>query len=132
MKRLALLAGLALALVVALGGTASAAVNNPTLNPKAALSASKTAAVATGTIVCTAGDEVEVTVIIQQASGGTNAAAEGTGKVLCSGQVQVWAVTADVQLGAGFKKGPAVALLGASDLTDNTFVPAQTLGLKLG
>jgi hypothetical protein len=129
---LLLLAGLALALVVALGGTASATAGLPTLDPKATLSASKTAAVATGTIVCTAGDEVEVTVIIQQSSGGTNAAAQGTGSVLCSGQVQTWAVTAEVQLGAGFKKGPAVALLGAQDLTDGSFASGQTLGLKLG
>jgi hypothetical protein len=49
---------------VGLSGTASASVSSLTLDSKAQLSASKTDAVATGTIVCTAGDSVDISVVI--------------------------------------------------------------------
>src|SRR5712691_711732 len=98
MKRLIVLASMALTLTVALSGTASASVSSLTLDSKAQLSATKTQAVATGTIVCNAGDSVDISVIIQQSSGKVDAASTGDATVTCTGQVQAWAVTTSVVL----------------------------------
>ena len=113
---------------LALGGTASAAVSSLTLNSKATLSASKTSAVATGTIVCPSGTEARVTVVITQTSGRTETAAQGTTEVTCTGQVQSWSVTSNVVIGSAFKAGPATALFNACD---TTCYPTQTKGIKL-
>jgi hypothetical protein len=133
MKRLVVLTSTALVFGFALlGGTAWASVSSLTLDSKAQLSATKTQATATGTVVCTAGDSVDITVVILQSSGQVDAASQGTATITCTGQVQAWAVTTDVVIGSSFKKGPATAIFAATDTTDNTFFPTQTQGLKLG
>lgn len=133
MKRLVVLTGMVLALGLAVPGTASASASSLTLDPKADLSAGKTSAVATGTIVCTAGDEVLVEVEVLQSSGKLDAAGVGSATIfVCSGQVQTWAATVDVVVGAAFKHGPATALFLAVDTTDGAQTPTQTQGIKLG
>ena len=102
-----------------------------TLDSKARLSASKTSAVATGTIVCTAGNEVEVVVVITQTSGRTETAGQGRQTLTCTGAVQTWAVTTNVVIGTAFKPGPANALFAAFDRTSNDNHPTQTRGIKL-
>jgi hypothetical protein len=127
-KRALLLVALVLTLTLALHGTASAAVMSLTLAAKAQLSASKTSAVATGTIVCPEGSTAKVTVVITQTSGRTETASQGTTEVTCTGAVQTWAVTSNVVIGAAFKAGPATALFNACD---PTCYPTQTKGIKL-
>jgi hypothetical protein len=131
MKRVVVLIGLVLALSLALYGTASASVSSLTLDTKADLAASKTAVVVSGTIVCSGGDSVDVSVIITQSSGQVDAAGSGSATVTCSGTVQTWSATVQVVIGAAFKHGPATAIFSAFDNTDSTFFPTQTRGLKL-
>jgi hypothetical protein len=131
-KRLLVLFGLVMMLGLVVAMPAAAFVNIPTLNPKATLSASGTSAVVSGTITCTAGDEVGIDIIIQQASGQVNAAGQGQATITCNGQVQNWSATVDVLIGSSFKKGPAVVLFSASDNTDGNDTPALTQGIKLG
>jgi hypothetical protein len=130
-KRTVLLTALVLVLSFAVHGTASASVSNLTLDAKAQLAASKISAVATGTVTCTAGDDVSVSVVIVQASGKVNAAATGSASVTCTGTVQTVAVTTDVVVGAALKHGPAIAVFSASDNTDSTSFPTLTQDIKL-
>jgi hypothetical protein len=121
-----------LVLAGVMSGTASASVSSLTLDSKAQLSSSKTSAVATGTIVCTAGDSVDVTVAILQSSGKVSALSQGDATITCSGQVQAWAVTTNVITGSGLKDGPANAVSTAFDSTDGTSFPVQAQGIHLG
>ena len=136
MKRAMLLVALVLTLTLALHGTASAAVSSLTLDAKARL-LGKTAAVATGTIVCPLGNEARVNVVITQASGKTESAGQGfSGTFDCTGAVQPWAVIVNVVIGTGFKPGPAIALFAASDreslsTSPSTTYPTQTQGITL-
>ena len=132
MKRLIVLAGAIAVLASVSGGTASASVASLTLDSKAQLSATKTQAAATGTIVCTAGDSIDVTVAILQSSGKTSALAQGTATITCSGQVQAWAVTTSVIVGSSLKNGPANAVFTAFDSTDGTSFPVEAQGIHLG
>ena len=131
MKRFALLAVLVAALSIGLAGTASAFVSSLNADAKADLSASKTEAVVTGTIVCTAGDVVNVGAAIVQSSGKVDALAAGSTTITCTGGVQTFAVTTTVVLGSALKHGPAVVIVGAFDTTDSTF-QELTQGIKLG
>lgn len=131
MKRFFFILGVALTLSLASIGTASASVSSLTLNAKADLSASQTSAVATGTIICTSGDSVDVQVVIIQSSGKVDNAGAGDATVTCTGQVQTWAVVVNSVTAPTFKHGPANAILSAFDSTDNTSFPTQAQGIKL-
>ena len=120
MKRLLLACGIALAFGAVLTGTALAI--SSTINSKAQLSADKTSAFASGTIICSAGSTASVTVIITQSSGKTDTTGSGNSDdITCTGMVQPWTATVPVNLsGEAFKSGPAVVLYQASACTVST------------
>lgn len=138
MKRILSSLGLVAILFFAVNGTALGAVSSLSLDSKAYLSDSKTSAVATGTVICTAGNSADITVVVVQSSGKVDGAASGTQTVLCSGLVQAYSVTVHVAVGSSLKKGPAVAVFSAVDQGDpnvpgdETSFPTQTAGIKIG
>ena len=133
MQRLVMIFGVVLTLTVLLTGTTSAFVSTLRLDSKGSLAASKTSATVTGTIVCDAGHEVELQVIVLQNSGKVSSGAQSGPTITCSGRVQAWSATVDVVVGSAFKHGPATALFGATDTTDipATFFSSQTRKIQL-
>ena len=133
MHRLGMLFAVVLTLTVLLGGSASAFVSTLQLDAKGSLAASKTAATVTGTIVCDAGHEVELSIVVLQNSGKISSGAQSGPTITCTGHVQAWSATVDVVVGSAFKHGPATALFGATDITDepDTAFPSQTRKIRL-
>jgi hypothetical protein len=116
MKRVLVLVGLGLVLVLSLAvhGTASAA-SSFSVNPKGDLSATKTDAVVTGTIICTSGTQASVQVTLLQTSGQVESGGTGFTTVSCSGQMQTWALTVSVSVGSPLKHGPATVIASTED-----------------
>jgi hypothetical protein len=93
--RLILLGAIA-TLVLAIGaGTSSAGVSSLTIDPKATLSADRTQATVTGTIVCDAGDSVDMFANITETVGRLQRFARNLtlNTITCTGAVQPWSVT---------------------------------------
>jgi hypothetical protein len=133
MKRCFVLFALVMTVMLALTGTASASTSLLNLDSRAILSDTKTSGIATGSIVCTAGNEVSISVVLLQSSGKVDTAAQGFQTLTCTGAVQTFAVTTDVVLGNPLlKKGPATTIFSASDSTDGTSFPTQVQGVKIG
>jgi hypothetical protein len=122
------------AVVMATGLFASGAhafISGLTLDAKASLDATKTSVVATGTVVCSSGDDVDVSVVIVQSSGKVNAAGTGFGTFTCTGTLQTYSVVVNLIVGTQFKNGPATALFGAFDSSgDSTMTFTQGVHLQ--
>jgi hypothetical protein len=121
------------AVVVAAGVFASGAgafISNLTLDSQASLGATKTSVVATGTVICSSGDDVDVSVVIIQSSGKVDAAGSGFGTFTCTGTLQTYSVVVNLIVGTQFKNGPATALFGAFDTSgDSTMTFTQGVHL---
>lgn len=131
MKRAKTLMALVLGLSLAPYATALASIDSLTADGKATLADSAVSAALTGTIVCTIGDEVNINAVIVQDSGKIMAGAVGDATITCSGQLQHWALTANLLIGSKLKHGPSTVILNASDVSDATSFPTQVQRLKL-
>jgi hypothetical protein len=120
MKRRLFALSVVVALGIGLAVTLSASVSSLTVDAHGTLAASKISVTSTGTIVCTSGDSVDVTVVILQTSGKVQVAATGDTTVSCNGDVQAWAVVSDVVVGSNLKAGPAIVLAQTFDSTDSS------------
>lgn len=112
-------------------GPASASVFSITADTSVSLSATKTSVTVTGTIVCTAGNEVNVVMNVLQNSGSVDTVSGGSAIITCTGQVQTWSATANVLIGSTHKKGPATLLFAGFDQTDGTSSQTVTQGVKI-
>lgn len=129
MKKAVLLCLVVLGLSLAMLGTASAQVTDVSLDGKASLSPTKTSGLATGTIICTRGEEVSINIVIFQTSGKIDATATGSESITCAGGVQPWTVPFDLLDGTTLKHGPASALVQVFD--SDSDLTLLTTGVKL-
>lgn len=132
MKTFALAAGLALAIVLTLATVASASISSLTLNSQASLTPDKTAVHVSGTVICTAGNDVAISLIVTQTSGKVASTGTGAASVTCSGLIQNWSGTVTLLTGTKFKNGPATGIFAGSDSTDGTSFPFATTSLHIG
>lgn len=120
-----------LAASVTVTGSASAVVAAIDGDDTVILSDTKTSATASGTVVCTAGNQVNIQVNVIQTSAGVDAVSLGSSDITCTGQVQTWSVTTNIVIGSRFKRGPATLGFAGFDLTDNTSSQSIFMGAKL-
>ena len=109
---------------------AQAFISSLTLDSQASMSPTKTSVVATGTVICSSGDDVDVVVAILQSSGKVDAVGQGFGTFTCTGTLQTYSVVVDLIAGTQFKNGPAIALFAASDTSGGSW-PTTTQGIHL-
>jgi hypothetical protein len=109
---------LAVAGLLLFGATAFASVDSIGTDTKATIVAGGTAAIVTGSIVCSVGDTFSVTAIVQQLENhGVDATGQGiSGEQSCTGAPQPFAVTVTILIPATatFKKGPASLIFSAN------------------
>jgi hypothetical protein len=130
--RLLLIALIGSLTMLASTSNASAEVTSFSVNSRAALQLGGTVAVVTGSMECTAGDAVIVTVMIVQTKGQLfTEGIAGSGFVTCTGGQQLWTVFVPVFIGGAFKHGKASSFSYALDFTDVMRQDADQT-LKLG
>jgi hypothetical protein len=110
--------------VIALLATASVALattSSLTINPNGTVSPAGFQATATGTVTCTTGDTVDISVLVRQGVGVHSQAGQNNVMGTCSGGTDSWTVTVFGQNpGAVFKRGKADVIAQAFDETDGT------------
>jgi len=130
--RLLLVAALGAAAMVVGASSASAAITSFTVNDRASVQVGGTVAVVSGFVNCDAGDTVEVSSAVFQNKGQLVVQGFGnTASFICTGNLQMWSVAVEVEIGEAFKHGQASSVSSAFDLTDGTFVSVDQ-NLKLG
>lgn len=105
MRKSSLITLIAALLVIGTTQSASAAISNNTINPSAKLSADGRTVLVYGPIACTAGEQVEIRVIVKQ--GSSLPIASGSTTESCTGDVQKWAVQATTTTHALLEEGAA-------------------------
>jgi hypothetical protein len=108
---------LAVVMTGALGGTASAAVRQLTLDPSAQLSPGRLHAYLTGTITCDPGDNVSLNGQVVQPK---NASGFGSTPPICDGTPQAY--TIDVAAGGGFPGASGIFKPGKASAQVTAFV----------
>jgi len=103
-------------------GTAFAEITTLSLDPKGTLSADRTRATISGSITCTDGDSVMVYANVAQVVGRLLSNASGSTAISCTGEPQVWSVTAQTFGASTLRLAPGKASVGvtASDTSDFT------------
>ncbi|HEY3303222.1 MAG TPA: hypothetical protein VGL70_06770 [Candidatus Binatia bacterium] len=118
---------IALVVLLATVGAASADILNLTIDQDASLLAGRTQATLTGTIECTATESASITLHIYQPTGRLLNIGIGTltVPVTCTGGSDVWTLDVFAIPGLRFKSGPATAVAEASTATGTSEVGAK-------
>lgn len=117
----------ALAVLLATGGVASADILSLTIDQDADLLAGRTQTTLTGTIECTAAESAAVTLRVYQPTGRLLNIGMGAvvAPVACTGGSDVWTIDVAAIPGLRFKAGPATAVATASTATATSEVGAK-------
>lgn len=133
MKRVLAAFAVVVALSLSMLGTAIASVSVILAEGRGDLSDDKQSIVVSGSIICTDGNTVSVSVIVAQTSGKTSSTGTGSsGDLTCTGAAQPWvAIVTSVSGGTEFKHGPASLIFGAFDSTDSSSSETHTQSFRL-
>jgi hypothetical protein len=112
--------------------TASQAAITSLTVTSATVSKSTGATTVSGTLVCTAGDSVEVNTSLIQTNNTRVSQASGRVDLTCSGGTDTWTAPTFFTFGTPIQPGAGVAQAGAVDFNDGTFIspPGKKVEVK--
>ena len=114
--------GAVMLVLLCASGLARATVSSLDVDQKAVPSAGSTVVTVTGSLVCTAGDAFEVSVLMLQGKSGTQGNGSSLNPLTCTGAGQDYSVDVPVLFPSGgeYANGPATVRVTGFDITDGT------------